>query len=294
MLRIFPYVKSALGSARRVREHIDPLRRFYYVAILLVTSVGVFTFVLSTRTEQLFAWTINPPLTAAFLGANYFAAFFLALLAARERVWATAAIAYAVSVVFTSMTLFATLLHLDKFNFDNVNGWLWTIVYVTVPPYLVAVGFLQLRVRGDDPPRSAPIPGWLVGLVAVQAAIALVVGVLLFLAPSTADDLWSWTLTPLTARTVAAWSLALAAGLSFTAWQRDWTRVRIATPTYVAIPVLQLVALARFSDTVDWSDVKLWAYVVFLGGVLALGLYGLWRSWQRTSRVEPLAAPAGR
>jgi hypothetical protein len=272
-----------------VRPHIDPLRRFYYLAILLVTSVGVFTFILSTETERLFAWTINPPLTAAFLGANYFAAFFLALLAARERLWAYAAISYAVSVVFTTGTMVATLLHLDKFNFDNVNGWLWTIVYVTVPPYLVLVGIGQLRVRGEDPPRSAPIPGWLVLLVSLQALIALVVGVVLFVAPSTSDELWAWTLTPLTARTVAAWSLALAAGLAFTAWQRDWTRVRIATPTYVAIPALQFVALARFSDTVDWSDVKLWAYVIFLGGVLALGLYGLLRSW-RVERVTGAVA----
>jgi hypothetical protein len=274
-----------------LRAHIDGLRRFYYLAILLVTSVGVFTFILSTETERLFAWTINPPLTAAFLGANYFAAFFLALLAARERVWAYAAISYAVSVVFTTGTMVATLLHLDKFNFDNVNGWLWTIVYVTVPPYLVLVGIGQLRVRGEDPPRSAPIPGWLVVLVSLQAVIALVVGVLLFVAPSTSDELWSWTLTPLTARTVAAWSLALAAGLAFTAWQRDWPRVRIATPTYVAIPVLQFVALARFSDTVDWSDLKLWAYVVYLGGVLVLGLYGLRRSWA-VDRAPDAVAPS--
>jgi hypothetical protein len=275
-----------------MRPHIDPLRRFYYLAILLVTSVGVFTFILSTETERLFAWTINPPLTAAFLGANYFAAFFLALFAARERIWAYAAISYAVSVVFTTGTMVATLLHLDKFNFDNVNGWLWTIVYVTVPPYLVLVGILQLRVRGVDPPRSAPIPGWLVVLVSAQALVALVVGVLLFVAPSTSDELWSWTLTPLTARTVAAWSLALFAGLAFTAWQRDWTRVRIATPTYVAIPVLQFVALARFSDTVDGSDLKLWAYVVYLAGVLALGLYGLLRSWS-VERVHDASAPVG-
>ena len=275
-----------------MRPHIDPLRRFYYLAILLVTSVGVFTFILSTETERLFAWTINPPLTAAFLGANYFAAFFLALFAARERVWAYAAISYVVSVVFTTGTMVATLLHLDKFNFDNVNGWLWTIVYVTVPPYLVLVGIAQLRLRGEDPPRTAPIPAWLVWLVAAQAVIALVVGVLLFVAPSTSDELWSWTLTPLTARTVAAWSLALFAGLAFTAWQRDWTRVRIATPTYVAIPTLQFVALARFSDTVDWSDVKLWAYVVYLGSVLVLGLYGLVRSWN-VERVHDAAAPVG-
>lgn len=190
------------------------------------------------------------------------------------------------------MTLFATLGHLDKFNFDNVNGWLWTIVYVTVPPYLLIVGYSQLRAPGHDPPKTAPVPSWLVGIVSAQAAIALVVGVLLVVAPSTAGDLWPWPLTPLTSRTVAAWALALATGLGFTAWQRDWTRVRIATPTYVAIPVLQFVALMRFSDTVDGSDPKLWAYVAYLGGVLVLGLYGLRRSWS-VERVPGPIAPAG-
>jgi hypothetical protein len=271
-----------------MRQHTVGLRRFYYVAILLVTSVGFFTFVLSSDTERLFAWTINPPLTAAFLGANYFAAFFLALLAARERVWAYAAISYVVSVVFTTMTLVATLLHLEKFNFDNVNGWLWTIVYVTVPPLLVVLGFRQLRVPGVDPPRSAPIEGWLVILVAAQSAIALVVGVVLFAAPSSADDFWPWSLTPLTARTVAAWAFALAGGLAFTASSRDWTRVRIATPTYTAIPLLQFVALARFSETVDWSSVRLWVYLAYLGSVLVLGVYGLRRSWG-SSRGEAAA-----
>jgi hypothetical protein len=275
-----------------VREHTVGLRRFYYLATLLLTSVGVFTFVLSRNTERLFAWTIDPALTAAFLGANYWAAFFLAVLAARERAWADAQIAYAVSIVFTTVTLIATLLHLDRFNFDAANGWLWTIVYVTSPPVLVVLGLRQRRVPGVDPPRSAAIEHWLVLLVVVQALVAGAVGLALFLAPSTADTLWAWELTPLTARTVAAWALALATGLAYTAWARDWARVRIATPTYTAIPILELVALARFSDTVDWSDVRLWAYLAFLGSVLVLGMYGLRRSWVAAQEPQALAPPA--
>ena len=52
----------------------------------------------------------------------------------------------------------------------------------------------------------------------------------------------------------------------------------------------QFIALARFNDTVDWSDLKLWVYVVYLGGVLVLGLYGLSRSWS-VERVHDAAAP---
>jgi hypothetical protein len=246
--------------------------------VLLVTSVGFFLFVLSEETDSLFAWTINPPLTAAFLGANYWAAFFLAFLSAREPLWGRARITYAVSVTFTSLTLVATLLHLDKFKFDNVNGWLWVIVYVTVPPVLILLLPRQLRLPGGDPPRRAPLEGWLVPVMAVQAAIVAVIGTVLFVAPSTADSLWPWPLTPLTARAVAAWLLALTAGLVVTIWERDWERVRVAVLTYTTGPILQFVALARFSDTVSWNAAGVWVYIAFLASILLLGLYGLRRT----------------
>jgi hypothetical protein len=264
-------------EASAVRPQSDGLRRFYWLAVVLVTSVGFFLFVLSGDTERLFAWTIKPPLTAAFLGANYWAAFFLAFLSARERVWANARITYAVSIVFITLTMVATLLHLDKFNFDNANGWLWTVVYVGVPPLLVYLIVRQLRLPGGDPPRSHPIERALAPLILVQLAVALIVGVALFVAPSAADDLWPWTLTPLTSRAVGAWLLALAAGLASTLYERDWRRIRVAVPTFAAMPVFQAIALARYSDTVDWSSASLWWYLAYLASLLALGVFGLVR-----------------
>jgi hypothetical protein len=272
-------VVGRVRSAIDLRPHSVGLRRFYYVAVVLVTSVGFFLFVLSEKTDSLFAWTINPPLTAAFLGANYWAAFFLAFLSAREPLWARARITYAVSIVFTSLTLVATILHLDKFKFDNVNGWLWVIVYVTVPPILVLLLPRQLRLPGGDPPRRMPLERWLLPIMAVQAAIVLVIGTLLFVAPSTSDTLWPWPLTPLTSRAVGAWLLALTAGLVVTIWERDWERVRVAVLTYAAGPILQFVSLARFSDTVNWDAAGGWAYAAFLVSILLLGLYGLRRSY---------------
>jgi hypothetical protein len=254
--------------------------------------VGAFTFVLSESTDTLFAWTIKPPLTAAFLGANYWAAFFLAFLSARERTWTRARITYAVSLVFTSLTLLATLLHLDKFQFDNANGWLWVIVYVAVPPLLVVLLPLQLRYPGGDPPRIASLPSWLRPIVALQALVVLVIGAALFVAPSTADSLWPWPLTPLTSRAIAAWLLALATGLAVTLWENDWSRIRVATLTYTAMPVFQTIALARFSDTVNWGGAGVWLYLGFLAGILLLGVFGLSQSWSLERGLAPSLPPA--
>ena len=58
---------------------VAPLTRFL---------IGLPLVLLTTRTDKYFAWTIEPPLTAAFLGANYWSSALLAILAARETAWA--------------------------------------------------------------------------------------------------------------------------------------------------------------------------------------------------------------
>jgi hypothetical protein len=188
-------------------------------------------------------------------------------------------ITYAVSIVFTTLTLLATLLHLDKFQFDNANGWLWLVVYLVVPPWLLVLLPLQLREPGHEPPRTAPIEWWLFPVMAAQAAVVLVIGIALWVAPSRAGSLWPWALTPLTAQAVGAWLLALAAGLAVTMWEHDWLRVRAAVVTYAAMPLLQLIALARFGGTLDWSGAGAWLYVLFLLSILFLGAYGIRRTW---------------
>jgi hypothetical protein len=76
-----------------------------FLALTVLSTVSLF--VLADRTDQYFAWTINPPLTAAFLGGGYAAGFVLVVLTMRERVWARARIAYATGCVFVWVTLLA-------------------------------------------------------------------------------------------------------------------------------------------------------------------------------------------
>jgi uncharacterized integral membrane protein len=53
-----------------------PFTRWFIrlVALPLLFIAGVQLFILSEQTEFYFAWTISLPLTAAFLGAGYWAA----------------------------------------------------------------------------------------------------------------------------------------------------------------------------------------------------------------------------
>jgi hypothetical protein len=55
--------------------------------------------------------------------------------------------------------------------------------------------------------------------------------------------------------------------------------VRVAVVTYAAMPLLQLIALARFGGTLDLSGAGAWLYVLFLLSILFLGAYGIRRTW---------------
>ena len=80
-------------EAAPVRELSLGMRGLLVAASVLVFLAGFQLFILTEQTEHYFAWTIQPPLTAAFLGAGYWSSFLLEFLASRERIWARARVA---------------------------------------------------------------------------------------------------------------------------------------------------------------------------------------------------------
>ena len=97
------------GREASGRAPADPgLRRTFYVTAALLFAAGLVAFVFSESTDVHFAWTIEPATTAAFIGAGYWTSVFIVLLAARERTWAEARIAFPAPMAFaTSSRLFS-------------------------------------------------------------------------------------------------------------------------------------------------------------------------------------------
>ena len=94
------------------------IRLILLAASVLVLSGIISLYWLTEQTDRCFAWTIGLPLTAAFLGSGYGAGFLLEYLSSREQVWARARLAVPAVLLFTTLTLMATLLHLEPFHFD--------------------------------------------------------------------------------------------------------------------------------------------------------------------------------
>jgi hypothetical protein len=277
----------------RIRPTLS-MTRAVLVAFSLLSGLALLVlYLLPDRTDRLFAWTILPPLTAAFLGAGYAAGCVLEVLSLRERVWARNRVPVITILVFTGLTLVATLLHLDRFHFTDAGAvatfaaWLWTAVYVAVPVLLVVVVARQERADGEDPPRVRPVPAPLRGLLGVQSAVMLGVGATLFLAPATSERLWPWTLSPLTARMVAAWLLALGMATALAAWGGDLDHLRTATVSYTVFGAAVLVALLRFRDTVAWDRPVAWLLTAVAGSILLTGAAG----WAGSRTAGPPGRP---
>jgi hypothetical protein len=262
-----------------IKPVIPFTRLTFALSAALAIIAGIQLYVLTDHTRTFFAWTIAAPLSAAFVGASYWAGALLLLLAMREPAWANIRIAMAAVVAFVPLMVLTTVLHLDRFHLSRAEfeprlaAWAWMTVYVTVPFILAAMLYFQVRAPGGDPPRMAAVSPAMRALIGVNAVIALVVGTALFLFPQSMASVWPWPLTPLTSRTIGSGFVAVAAGSLQFLREKDWQRTRIGTIPYILIGALHLLALLRYPATVDWSRAGSWAYLLFMIAVMAGGVY---------------------
>jgi peptidoglycan/LPS O-acetylase OafA/YrhL len=262
-------------------DRLSPLLRWTLVAFagLALTAGGLLTFGAS-ETDDWFSWTIEPPLTAAALGAFYWGAFVLLAAAASARGWDGARpIVLPVFAIAISL-LVITLIHLDKFDMESLFGVFWLCAYIAAPPLLVAGIALERR---RPQPRPKPSSGRLpppLGL-ALRAALAgegaalLAVSALMLLAPDTAADFWPWALTPLTSRALGAFALGVALVALLVAREHHLELFRPTAIALIVLAALQLLAVAIHGEDLGGDDVATVAYVAFLAVLLATGAYAL-------------------
>jgi hypothetical protein len=262
---------------------IEPIRRFYAVAAVLAAIAGFLLFPLAAETERFFSWTIEPPITAAFLGAAYWAAFVLFWWGIRQRSWAYARTVLPAVVTIAALLLPATLIHLDKFDLDSLFGWFWLVVYCTVTPLLAWAISLQVRAAGPVERGLHPLPAAVRPVLGLVGLIFLGFGVALYAAPL--DVAWAWELTPLTGRAIASFLVGFAIAAGFAVWENDIQRLAGPAYAFASLAALELLALAIFSDDVTASGAGTAAYVAFWVLSLGLGAAGVWFSSASAERA---------
>jgi hypothetical protein len=266
-------------NSARIRSLAPEIRFMYWSIIVATFLLGLGTFALTEDTETYFAWTIAPELSATFLGAGYWAGVILLLWSVREPYWARARVVIPVAFTLSGTLLLTTFIHLGRFHMDAVVGWAWLISYCLLGPTLGYAVYRQLREPGDDPPVLAPIEGWFRPVISLQSAVMFFFGFVLFVLPGVGQDIWPWQLSDLTSQAIGGVLLAHAISVPALLRENDWSRIAAPMLSYTALGTLHLIAIARYTDVLDWDTFGGWAYLAFVISVLVMGLYGMSRAF---------------
>lgn len=243
------------GSAGLVRDDrvLKTTRAVSAVIVPVLTAAFVILFLFPGQTRTLWGWTIRSRMSSMFMGGGYLAGALFFARATRTREWHRLGPGIVATTGFAGMLGVATFLHWSEFNHDHVSFWAWTLLYITTP-LLLPVLYVKNRVfdPGTSGPDDVPIPKWIrISLTALGAG-QLLFAAALFLRPSLFLDDWPWAMTPLSARSLAAFAAFPAiAYLSF-AFESRWSALR--WPFETAIAGLALVAVGAARSSGDFDD----------------------------------------
>ena len=289
-----------MGEVRTVHWGI---RLMLLIGAAFVTFDFVQLTFLAERTDRYFSWTIDATITAVVLGSFYFAAIILTLFGGTQRAWVHARAVVPGTWAFVTLVLLATLIHLDVFrpHLNSPNAitrfefWVWIGAYTVEPIGLLLFGFFQRKMPGTDPPRGEPAPPALYLRAGTAAGWgATLVGAGMFLFPGTAIDLWSWPLTPLTARVLGSWYVGAGLVMVVAMWERDRWRLFVPALGFVVLGPVQFIGILRYSEQVDWGNPQMWLHIGFQALVFALGVGGLVMSSRAPSPLAPRASASVR
>ena len=190
-------------------------------------------------------------------------------------------------VLFAGLLGLATVLHWDVFSHQHVTFWIWATLYFTTP-FLVFGAWLANR-------RTAAVPAaeelrlsrparW---VVVVIGFLALVQGLVMFLAPGLIAPFWPWSVTALSCRVIGAMFCLGVAGLVVLTDPR-WRTIKLLFQVEMIMVTLMLFAAFRAVPEFDPHNGLTW----LLGGGFVAILAGSIYLWVvMTARARRTSAP---
>ncbi|KRE29104.1 hypothetical protein [Agromyces sp. Soil535] len=259
------------GPADRVLPYTRVLA---YVIIPFLVAAAVLLLALPGGTEQHFAWTIDPPLTAMLLGSAYAGGIWFFVQVAVQRRWHRVRHGFPAVLVFATLLSIATFLHWDRFHFGHISFITWVVLYITTPVLVLVAIIVNLREDDGFPEEGdTVIPAPWRYVLALVGAAASVTGFVLFLVPSLLIGAWAWDVTPLTARIVGA-VLTLPGMVNvWMLWDDRWSAFRRVFQAQLVSLACILLAIVVRSGDFAWERPSAWMFVV--GIVVSAAVYGV-------------------
>ena len=259
-------------------DRVLPATRWVAIAIVpFLVAAAFLLFVFPGRTGELFAWPIDPPLSAYLLASAYVGGIWFFVRVATARAWHHVAHGFPAVVVFAGALLVTTLLHLDRFS-QNLSFVTWMVLYATTPFVMVALALVQRRRDPGTPDRAdAVIPRPARYGLAAFGGAAFALGAALLLAPGVLSDVWAWSLTELTAQvTGAVLSLTGVVGAGLL-WDARWSAFRVLFQAQLLSLAAIAASLVAGRDALLWERPMTTAFVgLVAAAIVVYGGFSLW------------------
>lgn len=252
-------------------DRILPVTRAVAALVIPFLVVAfVILYVFPGDTERLFAWKLQPTMSAMMLAAAYAGGIYFFAAVLFGRYWHRVKVGLLPVTAFASSLGVATALHWDRFNHGHVAFLAWSGLYFSTP--LIVLG-VWLWNRGRDPGRpeaeDAVIPAAARLVVGAVGVVTLLVAIALMLLPQALIAVWPWKLTPLTARMMAAlFALPGVVGIGV-AMDERWSAARTILQSQCFSIALILLAVYRAEREIDWDSLAAW---LFTGGLAAMAV----------------------
>jgi len=267
-------------------DQILPETRWVAALVIpfLLVAFGIL-YIFPLETERLFAWKIQPSMSAMMLGAAYAGGIYFFTGVLRSKQWHRIKVGILPVTTFASLLGVATILHWDRFTHGHISFVAWAGLYFTTPFIVMTVWFRnRAQDAGQVDSQDAAIPSWIRWCVGAIGAVTLVISLFLFLKPTLMIGVWPWTLTPLTARVMGAmFSLPgiVALGVALDA---RWSSAKLILQSQSFSILLILTAAALSRRDFNWIAPGSWLFVAGLTGMLA-GIIILYIAMQARQKI---------
>jgi hypothetical protein len=136
------HLAAATAPATQSGRVLGLTRAGVWVLFLLAAANGLFLYLAPGRAATDYAWSVQPAVNGAFIGAGFLAGTLATgLVLWRATRWRSFSLLPPALWVLAATLLAATIIHEDRFKWDYPLTWVWAFVYAGVPlatPFLVA------------------------------------------------------------------------------------------------------------------------------------------------------------
>jgi hypothetical protein len=257
----------------------NTLRAAFWLHTVAAGAAGLALYLFPAMAGALWPWPL-PPLAARFVGSLLIASAVASVLIAisRDELPVNGAL-------LMGLTLYGLIALTGVMALGELVTSAGLLILIAVFGVAALLGAATLAMRAGMPLNRAgarPQSRLLRGLLLLEFLLVTPVGLMMYLAPTVAQPLWPWELTPINIRLIGSIFVATMIGSFWGLRLRTWEEIRPSVVAGGTFTTLALIASLLHFNLFNPSRLATWAFIalyifVALGAWLVLTLYGFGR-----------------